>query len=139
MSVTSRKIFISHSWKHPEVYERLIRLLDEARDFEYHNYSMPKDSPIHTNRTHAELKAAITEQIHQVDVVVVLAGSSASYSEWMGIEIDIAKNAFEQPKPIVAIDGSQSRKTSQHVMESATLTVDWNSETIVSAIERCAP
>ena len=39
-------IFISHSWKYSDAYEKLIHLLDNAEDFAYCDYSVPEDDPI---------------------------------------------------------------------------------------------
>ena len=36
------RIFISHAWRYGDDYERLIKLLNEARYFSYYNYSAPK-------------------------------------------------------------------------------------------------
>ena len=50
-------LFISHSWAYPHAYEGLLNLLDRDASFDYTNYSVPKDDPIHTNGTDAELYA----------------------------------------------------------------------------------
>ena len=40
-------LFISHSWSYSKMYNELLDLLDEDPFFEYKNYSVPKDDPIH--------------------------------------------------------------------------------------------
>ena len=40
-------LFISHSWTYSDAYDKLVNLLDEANNFVYKNYSVPKDDPIH--------------------------------------------------------------------------------------------
>ena len=44
-------IFISHSWKYSDAYEKLIHLLDNAEDFAYCDYSVPEDDPIEDAKT----------------------------------------------------------------------------------------
>ena len=40
-------LFISHSWNYSSAYNDLVRLLDSKPYFNYKNYSVPKDDPIH--------------------------------------------------------------------------------------------
>ena len=40
-------LFISHSWTYGDSYDRLIEMLDDAPNFYYKDYSVPKNSPIH--------------------------------------------------------------------------------------------
>ena len=74
-------LFISHSWAYSDAYNGLIDLLDKAPAFVYTNYSVPKDDPIHTNGTDAELYAAIKEKIAHASVVLILSGVYSSYSK----------------------------------------------------------
>ena len=39
-------LFISHSWKYANAYERLIELLNAAPYFNYKNYSVSHDDPL---------------------------------------------------------------------------------------------
>ena len=41
-------IFISHSWNYADEYKNLVNLLDQAPRFDYSNFSIPKDDPVHT-------------------------------------------------------------------------------------------
>ena len=96
-------LFISHSWTYPDMYDRLVKLLKQRPYFDFKNYSVPKDDPIHTNGTDKELYQAIFRKIKPCSRVLILAGVYASYSKWIGKEIEIAKNSFAVQKRIIAI------------------------------------
>lgn len=129
-------LFISHSWSYKNQYDNLVSLLDGQPYFQYKNYSVPKDDPLHTNGNTQQLRDAISEQIRNSHVVLVMAGVYSTYSKWINIEIELCKPkvAWEQGKPIVAIEPWGSERTSQHVKDNATTIVSWNSSSIVNAI-----
>ncbi|MGE4610998.1 MAG: hypothetical protein AAED33_06340 [Paracoccaceae bacterium] len=52
------RLFISHSWKYGEMYDRLVELLGEQR-ISFYDHSVPKNDPTHTNGTDLDLLAAI--------------------------------------------------------------------------------
>lgn len=132
----NHRLFISHSWAHSDGYDKLINLLDQRSYFKYSNYSVPKDDPIHTSGTDAELYEAIKSKISQCHVVVILAGVYSTYSDWINKEIVIANEGFSTPKSILAIEPWGSQKTSTIVKENADEIVGWNTDSIVSAIRR---
>lgn len=125
-------LFISHSWTYPDKYEGLCRLLDNATDFQYKNYSVPKNDPIHNAPTDTALKAAIREQIKHARCVLILAGVYASYSKWIQIEIELAK---EMNKKIIAVEYWGSERTSAIVKKEADVVVKWNTNSIVNEIK----
>jgi hypothetical protein len=127
-------IFISHSWAYSDAYDKLVKMLDEDPRFNYKNYSVPKDDPIHDAPNEQLLKEAIKKQITFCDVVVILAGVYSSYSKWINKEIDIAKNGFLSSKPILAIEPWDSEKTSKVVKDNADKIVKWNTSSIVDGI-----
>lgn len=128
-------IFISHSWKYSDAYEKLIHLLDNAEDFAYCDYSVPEDDPIEDANTDKQLEAAIKEQMAHASVVLVLAGVYSSYSKWINKEIDIAQSGFSSSKPIIAIQPWAAEKTSTVVKNAADRIVGWNTKSIVNAIK----
>ena len=128
-------VFISHSWTYGDAYDRLVNLLQARPDFQFRNYSVPRDDPIHNARTDAELREAILRQMTPCSAVLILAGVYATYSKWINIEIDLAKRGFMYPKPIVAIRPWGSQRTSVPVREAADIEVGWNTESVVSAIQ----
>lgn len=84
-------LFISHSWAYSTQYEGLVNLLDKAEDFEYKNYSVPKDDPIHNATNSKELKEAFRNQMKFAGCILILAGVYANYSKWINIEIELAQ------------------------------------------------
>lgn len=130
----SYNLFISHSWAYSDAYDKLISMLDGVKYFEYKNYSVPKDNPIHYANNDTQLYNAIKGQMQHASVVLVLAGVYSSYSKWIDKEIYIAKNEFYVPKKIIAIQPWGAEKTSLKVKNNADKIVGWNTNSIVSAI-----
>jgi hypothetical protein len=124
-------LFISHSWSYQNQYDRLVSLLDENPYFDYHNYSVPKDDPIHNAPNQAALKEAIRKQMQPASCVLILAGVYASYSKWINIEIQLAKS---MNKKIIAVEPWGSSRTSVTVKSAANEIVGWNSTSVIRAI-----
>ena len=64
-----------------------------------------------------------------------MAGKYSTYSKWINKEIDIAKNGFSNPKPIVGIKPWASIQVSSVVKNNADIMVGWNTNSIVQAIK----
>lgn len=124
-------LFISHSWSYSNQYDGLIRLLNQNYTFEYKNYSVPKDDPIHNAYNQRLLKEAIQRQMQPASCVIILAGVYATYSKWINIEIELAKN---MNKKIIAVEYCGAEKTSRIVKDNADIIVGWNSNSIIRAI-----
>ncbi len=124
-------LFISHSWTYENQYNNLIGLLDSAQRFLYRNYSVPKNDPIHNADNTTQLKAAIRNQMQHASCVIVLAGVYATYSKWINIEIELAK---EMNKTIIAVRPWASKAISSVVRDNADEIVGWNTASIVKAI-----
>ena len=124
-------LFISHSWAYGDAYDKLIRMLDSDRYFKYKDYSVPKNNPIHNATYDYQLRAAIKNQMQHASCVLILAGVYATYSKWINIEIQLAK---EMNKPIIAIEPWGSERTSLIVKNNANKIVRWNTSSIISAI-----
>lgn len=124
-------LFISHSWSYSNQYEGLVKLLDEALYFTYRDYSVPKDDPIHEAPTQKALKDAIRRQMAPTSCVLILAGVYSTYSKWINIEIQLAK---ELNKKIIAIKPWASARTSEVVRNSADTIVGWSTSSIINAI-----
>ena len=127
-------IFISHSWAYGGAYEKLIKMLDADPRFNYKNYSVPKDDPIHNAPNENLLFEAIKKQITFCDVVIILAGVYSTYSKWINKEIEIARDGFLSSKPILAIEPWDSNRTSKIVKDNADKIVKWNTSSIVDGI-----
>ena len=131
-SLSNYRIFISHSWAYGDAYEKLVKFLNDHPNFNWTDYSVPKDDPIHNASNESELYKAITKQIGPVNCVLVLAGVYSSYSKWINKEIQISKVDFN--KPLIAIEPWAAEKTSEKVKKNADATVRWQASSIVSAI-----
>lgn len=128
-------LFISHSWAHNNAYKNLINLLDSAPNFCYRNYSVPINDPIHNANNDTQLKAAIKEQMSHASCILVLAGVYSTYSKWINIEIDLAKNGFTTPKKIIAIEPWGAERTSLVVKNNSDKIVKWQTHSIIEAIK----
>ena len=131
-------LFISHSWRYSDQYDRLVNLLRERGYFAFRNYSVPPDDPIHGAGNDAQLRRAIRNHMAPCHVVLILAGVYASYSKWINIEIELAEMNFSDPKPIIAIAPWGSERISKPVRAAADRIVRWNTESIVKAIRDLA-
>ena len=128
------RLFISHSWTYKDAYDKLVYFFNQHPYFNWTNYSVPKNDPIHNAPNQTLLRAAIRRQIASTNCVIVLAGVYSSYSKWINIEIDIAKNDFQ--KPLIAVQPWGAEKTSTIVKQNADIIVNWNSKSIVDAIRQ---
>lgn len=124
-------LFISHSWVYSDAYSKLMELLSNAPYFNFKNYSVPKDDPIHNAPNDYQLRAAIKNQMQHASCVLILAGVYATYSKWINIEIQLTQ---EMGKKIIAIQPWAAQRTSQVVKNSADEIVGWNTDSIVKAI-----
>lgn len=125
-------IFISHSWTYNSQYIGLLNLLDSAPNFTYRDYSVPKDDPIHNAKYDYQLKAAIRNKMQHASCVLILAGVYSTYSKWINIEIELAK---EMGKKIIAIEPWGAERTSITVKSNANKIVKWQTSSIVNAIK----
>lgn len=124
-------LFISHSWAYSDQYDGLVRLLENDPYFQYRNYSVPKDDPIHNANTDYQLRCAIERQMRPASCVIILAGVYATYSKWINIEIDLAQS---MGKKIIAVEYWGSERTSAVVKQAADEVVKWNARSIIRAI-----
>ena len=129
--MTTYNLFISHSWSYGNQYDGLVRLLDGDPNFDYRNYSIPQDDPVHSAENDKQLREAIGRKMQPASCVVVLAGVYATYSKWIQAEIDIAQ---KHGKRIVAVEYWGAERTSTLVKDAADAIAKWNTVSIVKAI-----
>lgn len=127
-------IFLSHSWSYSNAYEKLMALLDEAPNFRFKDYSIPKDDPVHTDKV-SVLRQAIENHMRPCHIILIMAGVYSTYSKWINKEIEIA-NALV--KPIIAIKPWGQTNLSQIVQNNADAIVGWNTFSVVSSIRELA-
>ena len=128
-------LFVSHSWKYSDAYEKFVGLMKARPYFDFSNYSVPPENPIQGARTDAQLRIAIENKIRPCSVVIIMAGKYATYSKWINIEIEIAQR---MRKPIVAITPWGAQQISAPVRNAANVVAGWNTESIVNAIRSVA-
>ncbi len=129
-------VFISHSWSYSDAYDKLLEMLDTAPNFQYRDYSVPRDDPVHNAPNVALLYAAIKAKMTFCHVVLVISGVYASYSKWIDREIQLANSDLQ--KPILAIRPWGNERTSLLVEENADKVVGWNTGSIISGIREIA-
>lgn len=128
------RIFISHSWSYSKQYDKIEEFLKQEGIL-FYNHSVPKNNPIHTNGTDAQLEAAIDAKVKGCSCVIILAGVYATYSKWINKEIKIAK---KYNKPIIAVEYWGSEKTSSVVKGAADVIVKWQSKSVADAVRKYA-
>lgn len=130
------RLFISHAWKYGEDYNRLISLLNNAKYFSYYNYSAPKEKPLFpagTPLTNYSIANKITDKIAPSQITIVIAGMYVQYKDWIQYEIDESKR---MGKPILGIKPWGNTLIPSYVSSNADEMVNWQTDSIVSAIRR---
>ena len=127
-------LFISHSWRYEDAYDRLVNLIRNRPYFAFRDYSVPKNDPIHNARNDVQLRQAIRDQMIPCHAILIMAGVYSTYSKWINIEVDLAQNGFQNPKPIIAIRPWGNERISTVVNSAADRLVGWNTESVVKAI-----
>lgn len=128
------RIFISHSWSYSEQYDKVEEFLAKE-GVVYYNHSVPKNDPIHTNGTDRQLREKIEAKIKGCSCVIILAGLYATYSKWINIEIDLAK---QYEKPIIAVEYWGAERTSRVVKDAANVVVKWQAKSVADAVRAYA-
>lgn len=123
------KIFISHSWKYDDNYQKVREWIDD--NLYWVNMSVPKDKPKDANSKLA-LKRAIENNIVKSSGVIVVSGMYAQYSEWIDTEIEIA---LKYGKPIIGIVPRGRERIPSVVSNNAEM-IRWNSYSLIEAIKR---
>lgn len=130
--VKTYKLFISHRWEYDNLLQNLKNLLNERGYFSAEYYQIEKDCPINSKNA-SVIKANITKRLEESDVVLAIAGVSASYSEWMQWEMD---KASELGLKIVGVIPRGNERISQEVYKRSVEDVRWNTESVVEAIRK---
>ncbi len=128
------KLFISHAWRYSDDYLRMVGLLNDAPNFQYYNYSVPKHDPLIVNNT-AKLSEELRQQIRPVQAVVIIAGMYANYSGWIQFEMDYAR---QLGKPMIGVRPYGGERIPVAVVNSVDEMVNWSTVSVVDAIRRHA-
>ncbi|EGT4826343.1 nuclease [Clostridioides difficile] len=128
------RVFISHAWKYGNDYDRLINLLNNANNFSYYNYSAPKEKPLFPDGTpfnNSDIAKKITDKISPSQITIVISGMYVQYKDWIKYEID---ESIRMKKPILGIKPYGNSNIPTYVFDNANKIVNWNTDSIVSAI-----
>ena len=79
--------------------------------------------------------AAITNKMRLCHCVIIIAGVYSTHSKWINKEITIAARNFASRKPIVAVEPWGAERTSSVVKDNADYVVQWNTDSIITAIK----
>lgn len=137
MSSHQIHVFISHSWKYSNHYEKLSEWIFSEKwnvngvPLNFHDYSIPQNDPIHNANTDKELQDVIYNRIARSHVIVIPTGMYASYSKWIKKEIE---GASGHRKPILAVDPWGQQRSSDIVISNAHKFVGWNSKSVVGGV-----
>jgi hypothetical protein len=99
----SYDLFISHAWRYNLDYYNLEKMLKEASNFLWRNYSVPIHDPLvdpKSDSGKAKLISLLDNQVKPVNCVIILGGMYAAHSEWILKEIQIATS---YKKPILGV------------------------------------
>lgn len=128
----SPRIFISHSWDHPDQHDRLIGLLDR-KGYDFYDHSITMDQPLPVISME-RLKADLSERISRVSCVVFLATDDAHKKSVVKYEVE---EALRQRKRVIGIKpfGSARGPIPKLMDEYADAIVGFRTDQIISAIE----
>ena len=139
MSSPQVRIFISHSWQHGGHYSTLIGWV-RGKPWrwgqavpEFLDYSVPKDDPIHNAPSARLLKEEIRKRMAYCHVVVIPTGMYSTYSKWIKIEIDLAR---EMGKPVLGVNPWAQQRRSGVVQQAANEVVGWTQKSVLNGIWR---
>jgi len=132
------RLFLSHSWSSPGDRDRLKRLLDSQPLFDFIDYSVSEGGPVQHPSNDSALFHAIYRELRLCDVMLVMAGMYSVYSRWMDKELEIAKQGFPTPRPIVVLKPHANAYVAPPVALNADAIVEWNAVEVVDVIKRLA-
>lgn len=125
-------VFISHAWTYSDDYYRIIRLLNEANNFKWRNYSVPGHDPLDTDQ---DLKEALKRQIRPVNITLILAGMYVNHSKWIEFEMGFADQIY---KPMIGVRPRGQQRVPIQIQNRVKEMVGWTTSSIVDAIRKCA-
>lgn len=124
------KVYVCHSWSHVDDLEKLRELLNERGYFNIEFKEHSPQEPINSLNA-AYVKQRLKKSILESDIVIGLAGIYSSHSDWITWELDMA---LLNSIPIIGVIPKNQVRVSQTVSTRSIINVEWNAESIVSAI-----
>lgn len=126
----TRTIFISHAWNYEHHYNSLVQWFNAGPNFSWRNCSVPSTDAL-PDKTKKGLTEGMTRQISPAQCVIILAGMYAAHSEWIKFEID---EAVRMRKVIIGVRPWGAERVPTVVQDAATVMVNWQSASIITAI-----
>lgn len=127
-------IFISHSWAYVADLRNLRNLLESRSYFNVDFQEATPDEPINSVNAYY-IKQRLRTRILASNCLLGIAGIYASYSDWMGWELETASNSNI---PIIGVVPRGQERISSVVNNYSIVNVRWNTESIVDAIRNHA-
>lgn len=123
-------LLISHSWRYSHQYETIVNWLNGSPYFKWSNHSVSADNPFNTE-SDSGLQDRLTRQIQGCSAIIVVSGMYTSYSKWINYEINEARR---MNKPIIGIKPWGNERVPVKIQEDSTALVNWNSNSLISAV-----
>jgi hypothetical protein len=130
--VTTRTLFVSHSWRYSERYSSMIGLLNSRMYFSFKNSSVP-ESKAFVGMNNAQLAEQLRRQIAPAQCVIVVGGMWLNHSDWIQYEIN---ESLRMRKPILGVRPRGAKRMPLAVSNAADMVVNWNTESIVAGIRQ---
>ncbi len=127
-----RRVLISHSWDHPEQYDRLRSLLSQHQ-YEFIDRSVARDDPLDSSSS-LDLRRQLAARISQVSSVLLMATDDVHKKPFVNFEVE---EALRQGKRLVAVKpwGAASGPVPRLIDEFADAIVGFRGDQIVPALD----
>lgn len=126
------RVYAVHGWHKDEDYVRLFEYLESSDNFFYRAVSNPDATSPQGDGTAAR-RTLIGEGLKLAECVVCPAGTWEHYNDWARFTVEAAR-ALDLP--VIALEHFGPKNIDMRLKGHATLTVGWDSRSIVDAIRR---
>lgn len=123
------RIFVSHSWKHNNDYNNLIRGF-EKQGFDYYNHSISIDKA-EDLKNEKEIENKIKKQLIYSRCLLVLGGTYSN-KYWIKKEVEIAKSLG---KKVIVVRPWNTYSIPKYLEETADEIIGFNSKAIIKKIK----
>ncbi len=130
-------IFISHVWEQTEYHETLVAWLKEAPILIENSWANCSESNISQlkDQTITSKCKALTHQIYQADLVIVMAGLYHGNTDWLEYQ---KTEALRMDKTHIVVDTwDKDVFVSSVISRTNRDRVKWEQESVIEAVERC--
>lgn len=127
------KLFISHAWCHDGHYQNVVDWLNAAVNFSWQNCSDPRIECL-ADQSLEGLRQAMSEQIDQASIVILLTGMCATQYDWIEY---IVEEAQARDKKIIGLKpwgGERIPVNIQFAVDQYGIMLRWESSQLIKAI-----